>query len=515
MKSLMTLPEWKALQVHQAETQNISVRDLFKADPNRTNTFQLNEVGLFFDYSKNRIDKKTISLLVELANACQLSEKIDELFSGDIVNESEHLPAWHTALRELNHLQPEVRAVLEKMQELVARIQAGKYLGFSGKPIQQVVNVGIGGSHLGPLLAYQALKEEQPEIRCHFISNLDESTFLDVVGHLDPETTLFIISSKSFTTYETIENFHRLKRWMLESKKDESAIKGQFIAVTANVEKAKAEGFSSETIFPFWSWVGGRFSVWSAIGLPIAIALGWEKFHEFLTGAFEMDQHFRKAEFSKNMPILLAMIAIWYNNFYGFHTQAIIPYSQRLQSFPRYLQQLHMESQGKSCQQNGEPVNYATGSIIFGGVGMDTQHSFHQFFLQGTTSVPIDFILPLKSSTQQYQLELIANCLGQSRMLMEGSQSTEPYKILYGNNPSNLIMMDELSPRHLGALMALYEHKVYVQSVIWNIDAFDQWAVEQGKKAALDILSALKNKTSMFIFDPSTEALIQKIKDRQ
>jgi glucose-6-phosphate isomerase len=545
MKSLTQCPEWLVLQAQQQKMASVKLHDLFAQDPDRAQRFNISAAGLYLDYSKNHVDQDTINLLIQLAHVRQLPQQINALFNGEIVNQSEKMPALHTALRHMQsspvfvqgqNVIPVIHASWDKMKNLTARIQQDQYLGYSGKPIRDIVNVGVGGSHWAPTLLYHALKSDVVStLRCHFIANLDEAAFLNVVRYLNPETTLFIITSKSFSTAETMQNYYRAKRWLLSAASKETLFKDQLIAVTENIEKAHELGFADENIFPLWSWVGGRFSIWSAVGLAAAIVIGWDKFYEFLSGADAMDQHFQQADLSQNMPVLLALLSIWYNNFFDWHSHAIIPYSQCLAYLPGYLQQLHMESLGKRCQQDGRAVDYATGTIIFGDVGTDSQHSFHQFFFQGTARVPIDFILPLSNPyNHRYQLRMVANCLGQSKTLMQGYESTQiyqdlqaqglnsqmievlvPHKIIPENSPTNTILMNELTPRHLGALLALYEHKVYVQSVIWNINAFDQWGVERGKKLSQDLLASLENKKLDFSFDQSTQTLIKRVWDSQ
>lgn len=538
MQSIKECPQWQELQAHQKKISAISLNDLFLQDSQRAERFNVAVSGLYLDYSKNHIDQQAVDLLIQLAQSCHLPEKISALFNGGIVNQSEQKPALHTALRNLSespiyvegeNVMPLIHSVWDKMKTVIAQVRQEKYLGYSGKPIRDVVNIGVGGSHWGPLLLYNTFITDVTKIRCHFISNLDEAAFLNVMRYLNPETTLFVVSSKSFTTEETMENFQRAKRWLISAASSEHAMKHQLLAVTANIEKARELGFMDKHIFALWPWVGGRYSVWSAVGLSAAIAIGWDRFYEFLSGAYAMDQHFQQAELCENMPVLLALLSIWYNNFFGTDSFAIIPYSQCLASLPGYLQQLHMESLGKSCQQNGAPVDYSTGVICFGDAGTDSQHSFHQLFFQGTSRVRIDFILPLKNPyNNRYQLQMIANCIGQSKVLMQGYheeqihqdlikkglnakaiESLIPHKIILGNIPTNTIIMNDLKPQQLGALLALYEHKTFVQSVIWNIDAFDQGGVERGKYLAKDLLSDLKSKRINPTWDASTQFLLK------
>lgn len=531
MEPLTQCASWLALHEQKKKMAATSLNALFAHDADRATRFNLSVANLYLDYSKNHIDAETQNLLVQLAQERNVSQQINALFNGEIVNQSEKMPSLHTALRDVKNPMPTVKSVWNKMKLLIQQIQQGKYLGYSGKPIRDVVNIGVGGSHWGPLLLYTAFKAYASRVRCHFISNLDEEAFLSVVRYLNPETTLFIATSKSFATEEMLENFKRAKRWLISAASQENLIKNQLLAVTAEAEKARALGFSDEQIFLTLSYMGGRYSVWSAVGLSAAIALGWDCFYEFLSGAYAMDQHFRQAELSKNMPVLLALLSIWYINFFDIGSQGIIPYSQCLSPLPGYLQQLHMESLGKSHQQDGRPVDYPTEVVTFGDAGTDSQHSFHQLFLQGTAKVHIDFILPCKNpKSNHYQWRMMANCLGQSKTFMQGYTAEQihrdlqtqgldektiafltPHKVIPGNVATNTILMDQLTPASLGALLALYEHKVFVQSVIWNIDAFDQGGVDRGKKLARALLRSLETRQIDPAFDASTQALLKRI----
>lgn len=522
--SLIETSEWQALQQHFQSLSVLHLQDLFRADEQRGTKFAIDVAGIYIDFSKNHIQQETVELLVNLARHCQLDMHIQALFSGGLVNYTEKAPALHTALRDLNqkslyinstNVMPLIRDSFEQVKLFIEEIREHRYCGYSGKAITDVVNIGIGGSHLGPLLLYQSLKSpHQWSGNCHFISNQDETHFLEIIEKLNPETTLFIIVSKSFTTAETLQNFHRAKRWLLQYVDTPSQIYDQLIAVTAHRERAIAEEFLPNRIFPIWSWIGGRFSIWSAVSLATMIAIGWDRFFDFLNGALSMDQHFKEMPLERNAPVLLALISIWYRNFFNYSAHAMIPYSHRLRQLPEYLQQLHMESQGKHRRRDGSLVPYATGGVIFGGVGTDIQHSFQQFFLQGTTRIPVDFILPIKNVLNHVdQLELLSNCLGQSIGLMQGNESIELHRAIIGNNPSTTILMDDLVPFQLGALLALYEHKVYVQSVIWNINPFDQWGVEHGKKLANHVLRAWEDHELRSALDSSTQALMTRIRN--
>ena len=533
--------EWHALQKHYQEMMHVHMRELFSENPRRCEAFYLEAAGLCLDYSKNRITAHTIELLIRLAEAREVTSQIESLFIGEAVNCTERSAALHTALRNLgekpvyvNHqnIMPMIKTVWEKMALWIDQIVRGEYKGYSGKCISDVVNIGVGGSDLGPMMAYHALKPYACKtLRCHFVSNQDQFHLFEILSNINPETTLFIITSKSFSTKETIDNANLAKQWLFTSAKYASLVMRQFIAVTAESDKALRYGILPEAIFPVWQWVGGRYSVWSAVGLSVAMAIGMDHFKAFLNGAYAMDQHFRSAPLRNNMPVILALLTIWYNNFFHAQSCAIIPYSQQLLYLPEYLKQLYMESQGKTMQRNGETVDYATGAIIWGGVGTNSQHSFHQLFLQGNQLSPVDFILPLKSYySENCQYELVASCLSQSETMMQGygleqvlsdlqqqgfaktaAEFVAPHKIIHGNYPSNTLLLEKITPYTLGALLALYEHKVYVQSLIWNINAFDQWGVERGKKVANEILQNLRQGQWKKNYDASTQMLIHKI----
>ena len=539
MKQLTDMPEWQMLKLKFAELEKTHIRDLFANDPTRGESLSLEAGGLYLDYSKNRVDEETLCLFCRLTEACGLQSQIESLFEGKLKKGSMQIAAVHTVLRNLDlppirvedrNFTMEVKTSWEKIKKISRRIQDGGYKGFTGKPITDIVNIGMGGSFLGQQMTCYALKPYvKSTLRCHFISNLDPDNAEEVLQRLNPETTLFIITSKSFTTKETIENTFRVKQWLMQAAKEEKLIRSHFMAATAAPDKALELNVPTENIFIMWPWVGGRFSVWSSAGLCVAIAIGWENFYEFLSGAHAMDKHFRNAEFHTNMPVILALLSIWYINFFGNQTQAIIPYSQRLYYLADYLKQLHMESQGKSVRMDGlSPLNYDTGPVVLGGIGTDSQHSFHQLFLQGTFRVPIDFIAVLKRHNEMVcQFSLLANCLGQSETLMRGydkntlmtdfiaqgfntkkAEELAFQREIMGNNPSNTIIIEKLTPYTLGSLLALYEHKVYVQSEIWNINAFDQWGVERSKGLADEILASFHGKVDPSSFDSSTTCLI-------
>ncbi|APQ12992.1 glucose-6-phosphate isomerase [Pseudomonas rhizoryzae] len=539
------LASWKALQDHRKAMQNFRMRDAFAADPQRFKHFSLSTSGLFLDYSKNLITEQTRELLVNLAREAGLEGAIHTLFSGAYVNSSEHRPALHTALRrpvgdsvqiDGQDIMPEVHRVLNQMTELVTRIHNGLWRGYTEKPITDVVNIGIGGSFLGPQLVSEALVPfTQRGVRCHYLANIDGSEFREVTSKLAADTTLFIVSSKSFGTLETLKNAQAARAWCLAQGCPEPELHKHFIAVSSNVKMAVEFGIAEENIFPMWDWVGGRYSLWSAIGLPIALAIGMSNFKDLLAGAYAMDQHFTSAPFEENMPVLLGLLGVWYGNFWGATSHAILPYDHHLRNFVKHLQQLDMESNGKSVRQDGSPVSLETGPVIWGGVGCNGQHAYHQLLHQGTQLIPGDFIVPVVSHNPvaDHQQWLYANCLSQSQALMLGKTREEaeaelrekgmgdaeiaklaPHKVIPGNRPSNTLVLERISPRRLGALVALYEHKVFVQSVIWGINCFDQWGVELGKELGKDVYQHIIGRADGKADDGSTQGLIDYFRGR-
>ncbi|MEE8876342.1 glucose-6-phosphate isomerase [Pseudomonas helleri] len=539
------LPAWQALKLHRADMQHFSMRDAFNSNPKRFEDFTLSSCGLFLDYSKNLITDQTRSLLVNLANEADLKNAIKSLFEGDIVNASEGRPALHTALRRpvadklsVNgvNIMPQVHKVLNQMTELVGRIHDGLWRGYTEKPITDVVNIGIGGSFLGPELVSEALLSyAQKGVRCHYLANIDGSEFHELTAKLRAETTLFIVSSKSFNTLETLKNAQAARDWYLAQGGSEAELHRHFIAVSSNNAAAVAFGIREENIFPMWDWVGGRYSLWSAIGLPIALAIGMSNFKELLSGAYSMDQHFQNAPFEQNMPVLMAALGVWYGNFWGAQSHAILPYDHYLRNITKHLQQLDMESNGKSVRQDGTPVSTDTGPVIWGGVGCNGQHAYHQLLHQGTLLIPADFIVPIVSfnPVSDHHQWLYANCLSQSQALMLGKTRAEaeaelrdkgmsedevqklaPHKVIPGNRPSNTLVVERISPRRLGALVALYEHKVFVQSVIWGINAFDQWGVELGKELGKGVYNRLTGNLEEPAEDASTQGLINYFRGR-
>lgn len=517
-----------------------SLISLFVEDANRVNDYSAEAAGLYLDYSKNRVNDRVMALLFEAACEKGLEPKIQSLLSGDMTNYTEKRPALHTALRGSLKApidkQALVADVQAQMTEFVDAVHSGRWVGATGKKITDIVNIGIGGSDLGPLMVTEALKPYQhPDINCHFVSNVDAADLLSALEKATPESTLFVVASKTFTTLETLTNATTARNWLTEALGTDIDVSKHFIATTSNVDNAVKFGIDEANIFPMWDWVGGRYSLWSSIGLPIALGLGMENFSLLLAGAAEMDTHFSEQPLEDNLPVILALLGVWYTNYWQAHTHAIIPYAHDLRMFPKYLQQLDMESNGKSATQNG-PVNHLTGPIIWGEAGTNGQHSFHQLLHQGTRLVPVDFIAPLKAQHEhsEHQTHLFANCLSQSYALMVGktldqakqefidigysneeSEQLAHHKVMEGNRPTNTILMDELTPRTLGALIALYEHKVFVQSVMWDINPFDQWGVELGKKISTLISGVISDGTDGSSFDASTQSLIERFQRAQ
>lgn len=541
MNKLTECPEWQALKTHANKIASYRMKDWFDQDPKRFSRFSLSLDEIFLDYSKNRITEETIELLIQLAKAAHLPEKITELFSGAPINSTEQRAALHTALRmpknttlvvKGKNIIPEIHAVLDKMHQFSEKIRQQTWRGVTGKPIRDIVNIGIGGSHLGPLMATSALAEFAHEnLRCHYISNIDSAHLHAVLKQINPETTLFIVSSKSFTTLETMTNATTLKKW-LQAQLNIQDISSHFVAVTACVDKAIAFGIPKENIFELWDWVGGRYSIWSAIGLPLVLLVGMEHFSQFLAGAYALDQHFQHADFSQNMPVLLGLLGIWYINFFNSPHHAIVPYSHPLHYFRSHIQQLDMESNGKSTSKTGEAISFLTGPVILGEQGSNAQHAFHQLFHQGNHLIPVDFILVGKNNLEfeQHQAILVGSGLSQAQALMQGKtyeaalaelpesmgnlqqrEQLAKHKAIPGNRPSNLILLDTLTPFNLGVLVALYEHKTFVQGAIWDINSFDQWGVELGKELLPPILDALHSPTHTSL-DSSTAGLIQHYK---
>src|SRR5450755_4383758 len=526
---------WKALQAHYEEVDGIHLRDLFATDPNRGERMTAEAAGIFLDYSKNRITDETVKLLLQLAEESGLRERIDAMFRGEKINVSEKRAVLHVALRapkgevikvDGKDVVPGVHAVLDKMSAFCDRVRSGEWKGHTGKRIRDVINIGIGGSDLGPVMAYEALRHySQRDMTFRFVSNVDGTDFAEAVNGLDPTETLFIVSSKTFTTLETMTNAHTARDWALAGLGgDESSIAKHFVAVSTNAADVTKFGIDTANMFEFWDWVGGRYSMDSAIGLSTMLAIGPENFRAILDGFHQMDEHFRTAPFERNLPVLMGLLGFWYNNFFGAQTVAVLPYEQYLKRFPAYLQQLTMESNGKHVTLNGKEIEYETGSIYWGEPGTNGQHSFYQLIHQGAKLIPCDFIgfyKTLNPLGRHHDL-LMANVFAQTEALAFGKTAEEvkaegtpdwlvPHRVFEGNRPSNIIMADELTPESLGTLVALYEHSVFTQGAIWGIDSFDQWGVELGKVLAQRIIPQLESKDEPPLsHDSSTNNLIRR-----
>ncbi|HZW87239.1 MAG TPA: glucose-6-phosphate isomerase [Gallionella sp.] len=544
MSKLLQSAAWQALVAHHNIIKPVQMRQMFQDDPERCDKFSLQLGSLWFDYSKNRINQETIKLLIALAKQNGLATAIQRMFDGEKINVTEQRAALHTALRNRSerpvyvdgkNVMPDVQRVLGSMRSFSDAVRQGRYVGYTGKPIRDIVNIGIGGSDLGPLMVCEALKPyASPALRAHFVSNVDGTHIIETLKQLDAETTLFIVSSKTFSTQETLTNARTARAWLVEKLGDEKAVAQHFAAVSTNLAATAKFGINPQNVFEFWDWVGGRYSLWSAIGLPIALYIGMDRFEELLAGAHSMDEHFRAAPLDKNVPVLLGLLGIWYGNFFAAGSTGVFPYDQYLHRFPAYLQQLEMESNGKSVDRDGNMVDYDTGMVVWGEPGTNGQHAFYQLIHQGTRMIPADFLVPIRSHnpTGDHHAILLANCFAQSEALMTGKTSTEaraelmaaglqgealenllPHKIFAGNKPSNTLLFDKLDAYTLGMLIALYEHKVLVQSVVWNINPFDQWGVELGKQLAGKILPELNEDVSVQ-HDASTTRLIKQYKNR-
>jgi glucose-6-phosphate isomerase len=510
---------WKALEKHFQEVKELQMQGVFSEDKSRADCFKIEWQDFYLDYSKNRITDETISLLLKLAEEVKLKEAINQQFSGENINETEGRAVLHTALRDFENMKPEVKATLQKMKFFSEEIISGNHKGFSGKSITDVVNIGIGGSHLGPEMVTEALQFYRNHLKIHFIANIDGDDVAEKLKILNPETTLFIIVSKSFTTQETIVNASVIRDWFLNNA-SAADIKKHFVAVSVNVTGARDYGISEENIFPMQDWVGGRFSLWSSVGLSICCVVGFNNFEKMLKGAFEMDNHFKKEDFSTNIPVLLALLSIWYNNFFKAESESVVAYSQYLHKLVPYLQQAIMESNGKSVDRNGDKINYETGTIVWGGVGSNAQHAYFQLLHQGTKLTPTDFIgfcEPLHENAENHTI-LMANYLAQTESLWEGTYNKKvenPFKSFDGNKPTNSILIRKLSPKNLGSLIAMYEHKLFVQGIIWNIFSYDQWGVELGKTVAKGTLTAIEKGKSSLIGNTSTKNLLGHILKNQ
>lgn len=529
------------LQHHYDEISPIQLRELFNDDDDRFSAFSIRFEDILLDYSKNRITRKTHTLLTDLATQCGVKQAIEAMFTGEKINETENRAVLHTALRNPDNtgvevdgkdVMPEIHRVLQRVKDFSEQVISGRWKGNTGKAITDLVNIGIGGSDLGPVMVTEALKAYSNHLRLHFVSNVDGTHITETLKNLDPETTLFMVASKTFTTQETMTNAHTARSWFLENDGTEAGVARHFVAISTN-EKAVAEfGIDTANMFVFWDWVGGRYSLWSAIGLSIACAIGFENYQELLRGGHAMDKHFRTVDFKENIPVTLALLGIWYTNFFDAQTYAILPYDQYLHRFAAYFQQGDMESNGKSTDRNGKKVDYQTGPIIWGEPGTNGQHAFYQLIHQGTRLIPADFIAPAQSHnpTGQHHQLLLSNFFAQTEALMNGktfgeaavefnhshkpaTENVSVFKVFEGNRPTNSILVKKITPYVLGSLIAMYEHKIFVQGIIWNIFSFDQWGVELGKQLAGQILPQLKDDDAVNTHDSSTNGLINQYKE--
>lgn len=543
-QNILDSDAWKQLDKHYQQTKTTHMRELFATNPDRFNQFSIRLNDILLDYSKNRVTDETLQLLIDLAKQAGVEKWREKMFSGEHINVTEDRAVLHVALRNRSNqpmtvdgkdVIPGVNRVLDKMRIFSEDVRSGDYRGYNGERIKSIINIGIGGSDLGPMVVCESMKPyAQRGLNAYFVSNADATHLQETLKNVEPESTLFIISSKSFTTQETMLNAESAKAWFLKLIGNDKAIAKHFVAVTNNNEAAIDFGIAENNLYEIWDWVGGRYSLWSAIGLPIALYLGMDHFEELLDGAHEMDQHFKDAPLEKNMPVILAMLGVWYNNFYDAQSHAVMPYSQYLRRLPAYLQQLDMESNGKTIDREGERVDYLTGPIIWGEPGTNGQHAFFQLLHQGTKPVPADFLVPCVSQNPMgnHHRVLVANCFAQTRALMHGKTFREAleqmqednvaedeinellaHKVFEGNKPTNTILFEKLTPKTLGSILAMYEHKVFVQGVIWNINSFDQMGVEYGKELAGDIQGELSHRDETNNYDSSTNALINYRKD--
>lgn len=531
---------FKKLKSHHKTISKKQLKDLFAEDKNRFKKYSMKFNDILVDYSKNNINGRTMAYLIELAQECKLSEAIEQMYTGAKINQTENRAVLHIALRNRsnnpilvdgNDVMPEVNEVLAKMKDFSERVNSGSWKGYTNKTITDIVNIGIGGSDLGPVMATESLKPYAKKLKVHFVSNVDGTHIAETLKKLSPETTLFMIASKTFTTQETMANAHSARSWFLKTAIDEEFVKKHFVAISTNQKEVEKFGIDPANMFGFWDWVGGRYSLWSAIGLSIACYIGFDNFEALLTGAHEMDNHFRTTPFQKNIPVILALLGVWYNNFYAAESHAILPYDQYMHRFAAYFQQGDMESNGKYVDRKGDKVNYQTGPIIWGEPGTNGQHAFYQLIHQGTKLIPADFIAPAISHNPlgEHHKMLLSNFFAQTEALMNGKTLDEvvkelagksqaeidkiaPYKVFLGNRPTNSILLKKITPKTLGSLIAAYEHKIFVQGVIWNIFSFDQWGVELGKQLANKIYPELQDDTIINSHDTSTNGLINQYK---
>ncbi|WP_202020391.1 glucose-6-phosphate isomerase [Mucilaginibacter mali] len=537
-----TTNAYKYLTDHFIDIAAIDLKALFKSDNERFTKFSTRFEDILVDYSKNRVTDETVALLIQLARECRLKDAVGAMFSGEKINVTEGRQVLHTALRNQSNtpvladgkdVMPEVNAVLQQMKTFSEAVISGEWKGFTGKQITDVVNIGIGGSDLGPVMVTEALKPYKTRLNLHFVSNVDGTHIAETLKGLDPETTMFLIASKTFTTQETMANAHSARDWFLAAGAKEADVAKHFAALSTNSKAVEAFGIDTANMFVFWDWVGGRYSLWSAIGLSIALSIGFDNFEELLSGAHAMDNHFRATEFEQNIPVILALLGIWYNNFFEAETEAILPYDQYMHRFAAYFQQGDMESNGKSTDRNGKAIEYQTGPIIWGEPGTNGQHAFYQLIHQGTKLIPCDFIAPAQSHNPlgEHHQMLLSNFFAQTEALMNGKtydvvveelkaagkseaeiEQLAPFKVFEGNRPTNSILVKKITPRSLGSLIAMYEHKIFVQGIIWNIYSFDQWGVELGKQLAGKILPELKGDEEVSSHDASTNGLINAYK---
>lgn len=543
LKELTAMPQWRRLQSLQLRIAQLHMRDVFAAEPKRFSRFSTKSCGILYDYSKNLINDEVLEALFSLAKDRGLEEQRAKMFDGEAINSTEKRSVLHTALRNRGpssvyvhgeDVMPDVLAVLHKMRLFTDRVRSGSWTGATGKEITDIVNIGIGGSDLGPVMAVEALKPYvQQGLNVHFVSNVDGSHLAEVLKKVDAETTLFIVVSKTFTTQETLSNAEAAKSWFLAAmSNDETLVAKHFVAVSTNQKAVAAFGIDTDNMFGFWDWVGGRFSLWSAVGLSLALAIGMDRFEEMLEGAYEMDQHFKTAPLESNMPVIMGMLGVWYRNFFNSTSQVIAPYDQYLSRFPAYLQQLEMESNGKSVDLDGNKVTYQTCPVIWGEPGTNGQHAFFQLLHQGSEVIPADFIVPAQTHNpvgNQHQL-LLSNCFSQTEAMMRGKTAGEvadelleqglpedeietltPFKVFEGNRPTSTLLLDKIEPKTLGALIALYEHKVFVQGVIWGVNSFDQWGVELGKQLAKTVADEFEAGLLVSSHDSSTNGLMNRI----
>ncbi|HKJ22278.1 MAG TPA: glucose-6-phosphate isomerase [Gammaproteobacteria bacterium] len=546
MTRLNQLKAWQALKVHYPKVSDVHMRELFDNDPQRFDKYSVRFDDLLLDYSKNRFTDETFALLLDLAREVRLGDWVERMFTGEKINFTEHRAVLHVALRNRDNtpievdgedVMPQVNEVLGRMRTFTDAVRSGDWKGYSGKPITDVVNVGIGGSDLGPVMVTEALRPYgKSGLNAHFVSNIDGTHIVETLKPLNPETTLFVVASKTFTTQETLTNAHTAKDWLMQSAGSASAIAKHFVAVSTNAEEVSRFGIDTRNMFEFWDWVGGRYSLWSAIGLSIALFIGMDNFERLLAGGHAMDKHFRETPFERNMPVIMGLLGVWYNNFFGAQTHAILPYDQYLHRFPAYFQQGDMESNGKHVSREGEGVDYSTGPIIWGEPGTNGQHAFYQLIHQGTKLIPADFLAPVQSHNPvgRHHAILLSNFFAQTEALMRGKTEAQaraeleaagmdgealerllPHKCFEGNRPTNSLLFHKLTPFTLGSLIALYEHKIFVQGMIWQINSFDQWGVELGKQLAKAILPELDGDQPVSSHDPSTNGLINFFKTQR